>query len=171
MWLYRQSYCRTFKNAGHRVIVIDRIPRPHTLAGIDEFIQSDFSSEESLVALHLIDPDVIIHCAATSLVGPSVNNLAEYYANNVIASAKLINTWKVLPKRPVFMFSSSAAVYGNNGDCLEGQLMSPINPYGSTKAVIEQMLDDYVKAYSGLEAISFRYFNAAGAWPDTFDLG
>jgi len=75
-------------------------------------------------------------------------------------------------KRPVVMFSSSASVYGEPEQLpiSEQSAIQPISPYGSTKAMTERILSDYARAY-GLSSIVFRYFNAAGAMPGTYDLG
>ena len=83
-----------------------------------------------------------------------------------------MNLVKNLDKKPVVMFSSSASVYGEP-DCLpikEYDEVKPLSPYGSTKATCELILRDYSRAY-GIDTVCFRYFNAAGAMPGTYDLG
>lgn len=164
---------RAFKyaNADNRVFVIDRVKRDHTLVGLDGWFISDFADDDGLATIVDLNPDVIVHCAGTSLVGPSIENPGEYYDNNIAKTVKLLNVLKGLEKIPVFMFSSSASVYGEP-DAIpihESAAKRPISPYGNTKLITEIMLGDYT-AY-GLDSVVFRYFNAAGAMPMTADLG
>jgi UDP-glucose 4-epimerase len=83
-----------------------------------------------------------------------------------------LNFIKDLPKLPIILFSSSAAVYGNPDTIPipENHKLNPISPYGNTKLIIELLLKDYQTAY-GINSACFRYFNAAGAWINEFDLG
>jgi UDP-glucose 4-epimerase len=96
----------------------------------------------------------------------------EYYDNNISKTIRLLNFVKDFTKKPLIMFSSSASVYGEP-DCLpikEYDDIRPISPYGNTKAMTETILRDYWGAYA-VPSMCFRYFNAAGAMPDTADLG
>lgn len=163
---------RAFKNNGDEVHIIDRVRRDHTLKGIDGYYIGDFASEASMSMIYNLEPDVIVHCAGTSLVGPSMTNPAEYYENNIVKTIAMLNIVKNMPKKPVILFSSSASVYGIPGTWPidEGEDIKPISPYGNTKAITETILSDYSQAY-GIHSISFRYFNAAGAEPINFDLG
>lgn len=108
----------------------------------------------------------VMHFASFIQVGESVLDPQKYYANNVAATLQLLN---VMLKHQVnyFIFSSSAAVYGWPETLLidESHSLKPINPYGHSKRMVEQILDDYAKAY-GLRYAALRYFNAAGADPD-----
>jgi UDP-glucose 4-epimerase len=163
---------RAFKENGDQVFVIDRVQRDHTLKDIDGFFIGDVVSDASLSTIFDLAPDVIVHCAGTSLVGPSMTDPAEYYENNVVKTIALMNLVKNLDKKPIIMFSSSASVYGEP-DCLpikEYDEVKPLSPYGSTKATCELVLQDYGRAY-GINTVCFRYFNAAGAMPVTHDLG
>lgn len=154
-----------------KMVVVDRVRRGHTLVGVDWYIMADFADDRTLQDIVGLKPDVIVHCAGTSLVGPSIKNPAEYYDNNVLKTIKLLNALKDMEKSPVLMFSSSASVYGEaNVPAFESDLVNPISPYGKTKSMTEQMLADYQSAY-GLPSVCFRYFNAAGAMPGTADLG
>lgn len=167
---------RAFKYADpdNRVHIIDRVKRDHTLKDMDGYLIEDFANEVSLSTIYDLAPDVIVHCAGTSLVGPSMNNPADYYENNVIKTLALLDLVKNMPKKPTIMFSSSASVYGTPTaeqlPLTEAEPRDPISPYGSTKAITEMMLKDYGTAY-GINSICFRYFNAAGAMPVTADLG
>jgi len=163
---------RAFKMNGDEVYIIDRVKREHTLKDIDGYFIGDFISDASLATIYDVAPDIIVHCAGTSLVGPSMTNPAEYYENNVVKTVGLMNLVKNLDKKPIIMFSSSASVYGEP-DCLpikEYDEVKPLSPYGSTKATCELILQDYSRAY-GIDTVCFRYFNAAGAMPGTYDLG
>ncbi len=165
---------RAFKqdDERNRVIVIDKVSRSHTLKDIDGFQKADFASDPALSFMLLEEPDVIVHCAGTSLVGPSVTDPAEYYDNNISKTIKMLNVVKNMSKKPLIMFSSSASVYGIPDDfpINEDSTVQPISPYGNTKAITETILKDYARAYK-INSVVFRYFNAAGAMPVTHDLG
>lgn len=162
---------RAFKQAGDQVFIIDRVHREHTLKGIDGFLIDDFASDAGLSTIYDMSPDVIVHCAGTSLVGPSMTNPAEYYENNIVKTIAMLDLIKNMPVRPAIMFSSSASVYGEPETLPipETSRIQPISPYGSTKAMGELLLRDYGNAY-GFDSVVFRYFNAAGAHIDA-DLG
>lgn len=155
------------ENTDYKVLIIDRAASdmPHTHWTADEIVDADIDSGVSRASLLRIRPVAIIHCAGTSLVGPSIQNPGEYYNNNVIKSIKLMDFMRENHLNNL-IFSSSASVYGESfaSICSEAQAMKPINPYGSTKAIIEQVMEDYGRAY-GLNNMRFRYFNAAGADP------
>lgn len=160
---------KAFVQAGATVMIIDRVHRPHTLAGIDQFYELDFV--DSLGVIREYQPHVIVHCAGTSLVGPSVLDPAEYYDNNIAKTIKLLNFVRDFKQKPLIMFSSSASVYGEpeSVPIAESAKTNPISPYGNTKLMTESILQDYYTAY-GITSICFRYFNAAGA-ALTHDLG
>jgi UDP-glucose 4-epimerase len=163
---------RAFKENGDQVLIIDRVRREHTLKGIDGYYIGDFSDDDSLATLVDFNPDIVVHCAGTSLVGPSMSNPSEYYNNNISKTIKMMDVIKDLDHKPIIMFSSSASVYGEP-DVLplkEYDEIKPISPYGNTKAAGEMILKDYGNAY-GIDVMCFRYFNAAGAVPVTHDLG
>jgi len=163
---------RAFKQNGDQVLIIDRVLRLHTLKDIDGYHIGDFADDSSLAAIYNFNPDVIVHCAGTSLVGPSMDDPGVYYDNNIAKTIKLLNWVKDFTKKPLIMFSSSAAVYGEpeSMPITESARKQPISPYGNTKLITETILRDYWGAYA-LPSLCFRYFNAAGAMPDTADLG
>lgn len=107
--------------------------------------------------------DSVMHFAASSLVGESVKDPIKYYENNVLACINLI---RAMTKNKVnkFIFSSTAAVYGEPKriPIKEDDALNPANPYGSSKLMIEEILEDTSKAYD-FSYIALRYFNAAGA--------
>jgi UDP-glucose 4-epimerase len=163
---------RAFKQNGDQVFVIDRVLREHCLKGIDYFKIGDYADPPMLSEIRKWGPDIVVHCAGTSLVGPSMTNPADYYDNNVAKTVKLLNYVISFGKTPLIMFSSSAAVYGEPSavPCNENSKIDPVSPYGNTKAIIETILKDYDLAYN-VPSVIFRYFNAAGAEPYHFDLG
>jgi UDP-glucose 4-epimerase len=107
-----------------------------------------------------------MHFASFIQVGESVQNPGMYYQNNV---ANTLNLLDVMVKHEVkhFIFSSTAAIFGEPQSVPldETHPKNPINPYGLSKWMIEQILADYASAY-GLHSICLRYFNAAGADPE-----
>ena len=155
-------------NSGHDVVVLDNLSTGfRELAKYGELVVGDLADESLLEDLFSkYQFDGVMHFAAASLVGESMVNPAKYYRNNV---SNTINLLDAMIKHEVkcFVFSSSAAVYGEpNSDLIdEEHAKDPINPYGSTKLMIERILSDYASAY-GLNSISLRYFNACGADPE-----
>jgi len=155
------------KDAGHVVYGIDRRDPPKHLLGVcDGYLFQDFASDVALSWIIQKQPDAIIHCAGTSLVGPSVRDPSEYYNNNVAKTLKLLDVVRRSLPRCKFIFSSSAATYGEPVmlPITEVDPPAPISPYGESKLMIDMMLESYHRAY-GLNYVSFRYFNACGADP------
>ena len=163
---------RAFKQNGDEVLIIDRVRREHTLKDIDGYFIADFADDSSLATIYDYQPDVIVHCAGTSLVGPSMSDPGEYYDNNISKTIRLLNFVKNFDKKPLILFSSSSSVYGQPDKLpiTEYTRKNPISPYGNTKSMTEEILKDYWGAYA-LPSMCFRYFNAAGAMPGTADLG
>lgn len=152
-------------DAGHSVLAIDRSLELNSLRDCGaKWLTADFAGEVALDMIRTFQADAIIHCAGTSLVGPSVVNPAEYYDNNFVRTKLLCDFLVKLQKRPRLIFSSSAAVYGNPImiPCQEVDPTEPISPYGESKLMIEWMLEAYHRAY-GLDYVAFRYFNVCGA--------
>jgi UDP-glucose 4-epimerase len=153
-------------DAGHDVLAIDRaMPSGHLIPVPCQWHTGDFASELGLDAIKRFCPDAIIHCAGTSLVGPSLFNPEEYYDNNFVKTKILLDYLvKNHDKQVRFIFSSSAATYGNPimTPVQEIDPTEPISPYGQSKLMIDWMLQSYRQAY-GLDFVSFRYFNACGA--------
>jgi len=114
--------------------------------------------------------EAVMHFAAFCYVGESVTEPAKYYRNNV---ANTLNLLEAMVEKNVnnFIFSSSCATYGEpiETPITEQHPQNPINPYGRTKLMVEQILGDFKNAY-GLESVCLRYFNAAGA-DDDGELG
>lgn len=150
----------------HEVTVLDNLTKGHRRAVPEEahFVQCDLMDEERL--RHVLRErtiEAVIHMAASSLVGESVQNPREYYRNNVVASLALVNAMCDSGVRNI-VFSSTAAVYGEPAKqpIEETDPTAPTNPYGETKLAFQRGLDWYSKPY-GLKYTALRYFNAAGA--------
>jgi UDP-glucose 4-epimerase len=155
------------KDAGHTVVGIDRRPlQNHQKGLLDSFVLADFDSDTAFKKLLTVRPDAIVHCAGSSLVGPSIKNPSEYYFNNVAKTLQLISLIRQAMPQTRFIFSSSAATYGEPVmvPCDEVDPAEPVSPYGQSKLMIDMMLESYRRAY-GLDYVSFRYFNACGADP------
>jgi UDP-glucose 4-epimerase len=115
--------------------------------------------------------EAVLHFAAYAYVGESVSDPAKYYRNNLGDTLTLLEAL-VASERPLpIVFSSTCATYGppQQVPMTEEHPQAPINPYGQSKLMVEQLLKDFGRAY-GLPSVIFRYFNAAGADPDA-DLG
>ena len=109
--------------------------------------------------------DIVIHFAASAYVGESITNPSKYYNNNVKNTLSLLDSMLLNNVRNI-LFSSTCSTYGNNNEILfEDSPQVPVNPYGKSKLMTEQIILDYEKAY-GLNHVFLRYFNAAGADPD-----
>jgi UDP-glucose 4-epimerase len=155
------------KDAGNEVYGIDRREPPKHLRGVcDKFLYQDFASDVALSYIINKQPDAVIHCAGTSLVGPSMQDPAEYYNNNVAKTLRLLDIIRKSLPRCRVIFSSSAATYGEPmvSACYESDSCTPLSPYGESKLMIDMMLESYHRAYN-LNYVSFRYFNACGADP------
>ena len=153
---------------GSTVIVLDDLSagyRDAVLDGIELVVGSaaDAGLLNNLFCRHHFD--AVLHFASFIQVGESVIEPAKYYANNVTATLTLLDAMRAASVMR-FIFSSTAAVYGDPVyvPIDEAHLKSPINPYGRSKWMVEQMLEDFDRAY-GLKSVCLRYFNAAGADP------
>jgi UDP-glucose 4-epimerase len=164
--------CRALQREGHEVMVIDDLSTGHRKATGEFPLLVASLLEPALIdkAMVRFRPDVVFHFAALSVVSESVVDPISYYRNNVTGTVCLLESMRRHDVDRI-VFSSSAAVYGLPSSQVvdEMQPMLPINPYGTTKMVVERLLDEAARAY-GLRAVSLRYFNAAGADPDG-DLG
>jgi len=155
------------KDAGHEVYGIDRKELPVHLREVPNgFLYQDFASDVALAWIIAKQPNAIIHCAGTSLVGPSMTDPSEYYNNNVVKTLRLLDIVKQSMPRCRFVFSSSAATYGEPImlPVHEVDPAEPVSPYGQSKLMVDMMLESYHRAYD-LDYVSFRYFNACGADP------
>jgi UDP-glucose 4-epimerase len=153
------------KDQGVTVIGIDIRPLPQHLQSVpDRFYQEDFASKHGLERILEHRPTAVIHCAGTSLVGPSMSDPESYYRNNFVKTKSLADYVVKYAPGTRIVFSSSAAVYGEPimTPCQESDPPLPVSPYGESKLMTEMMLAAYHRAY-GLDYVAFRYFNACGA--------
>ncbi|MBX3719670.1 MAG: UDP-glucose 4-epimerase GalE [Parachlamydiales bacterium] len=157
--------CKALRQAGYLPIAYDNLSNGHR-----EQVQwgplevGDVSDREMLKeVIARYRPIAVIHLAALKSVGESVKDPAKYYFNNVYGSLVLLDTLKEMGIHNV-IFSSTASVYGipDTPVITENNAVQPINTYGHTKAMVEQIMKDFDKAY-GIHFISLRFFNAAGA--------
>ena len=166
------------QNNGYNVVIIDNLSnsRADVVDNIEKvsgvrpaFEKLDCLDYEGLDALFVKYPRIkgIIHFAASKAVGESVQKPLMYYRNNLVS---LINLLELMPKHGVegIIFSSSCTVYGQP-DILPVTEEAPIktaeSPYGNTKQINEEIVQDYVKSGAPVNAILLRYFNPIGAHP------
>ncbi len=153
--------------AGYRVTVLDDLSKGHreaVLAG--RLVVGGLGDAALLDRLFAADaPAAVMHFAAFIEVGESVRDPARYYRNNFAATQVLLDALRAHGV-DAFIFSSTAAIFGEPEAVPidEDHPKRPINPYGRSKWMVEQLLEDYDQAY-GLRAVALRYFNAAGADP------
>jgi len=155
------------------VVVLDNLQTGHRLAVMKEatFYEGDLRDEvvlDNVFSNHTIDS--VIHFAADSLVGVSVEKPLEYYDNNVYGALCLLKKMEQYNVKHI-VFSSTAATYGEpeSVPIKETEMTAPTNPYGETKLAIEKMLKWCANAY-GMTYVVLRYFNVAGAHPSV-DIG
>lgn len=159
---------RALMSQGHTVIVYDNLTKGHK-SSVPEgvpLVKGDTGDREKLgkvFADYAID--AVVHFAAFSLVGESATQPSIYYHNNVLNTLVLLDTMLQYNIKK-FVFSSTAAVYGEPTQIpiTEECIKAPTNVYGTSKLMVEKILESYDRAY-GLNYISLRYFNAAGAHP------
>ncbi len=154
---------------GFEVVIIDNLSRGHIESvpkGVP-FEKVDLLEYNLLVsAIKKYAIDAVIHFAAFTYVGESVEDPGMYYRNNVVGSFNLINSVKENNVKK-FVFSSTCSIYGNpvNIPISESEPANPINPYARTKYMIEEILRDYDTSHE-MKHIALRYFNAAGCSDD-----
>lgn len=158
---------KLLQETNHEFIVFDNLSTGH----------DDAVPQKKLIIADLSDPekinccfennaiDTVMHFASSIAAGESVVDPAKYYRNNVVNTINLLDAMRKNCVNKI-IFSSTAAVYG---DPIETPISihhprNPVNPYGKSKAMVEQIIEDYSAAY-GLQYIFLRYFNAAGADP------
>ena len=150
---------------GYKTVVFDNLSRGHReFVKWGKFFKGDLADKKLLEAcFKKYRIKAVMHFSAFAYVGESVEEPAKYYNNNVVNTLNLL---EIMRKHNVkhFIFSSSAATYGEpvKIPITEKHSQNPINPYGRTKKIIEDILNDYSNAY-GLKYIALRFFNAAGA--------
>ena len=156
---------RQLINSKSDVVILDDLSTGHRrLVHDGEFVQGNLGDVELLKRLFTqYSFDAVMHFAAFSQVGESMQQPLRYYRNNLAATIALIETMVDYGIKR-FVFSSTAAVYGEPLEIpiTESHPCLPTNPYGNTKLAVEKLLADCDVAY-GLKSMVLRYFNAAGA--------
>ena len=157
------AICIELKRRGFTVIALDKVKRPYLEKYFDKFYHCDFLNLVTRDMTEWLGLDAIIHCAGTSLVGPSFEQPLQYYTNNVAKTLSLLE-WLHYHKSPTHvLFSSSASVYKTSHLALrETDTLNPLSPYAKSKRMIEVALQDIAAAH-GFKSTVFRYFNACGA--------
>ena len=166
--------CVELLNAGHEIVIVDNFvnSKPEALDAIRKITGKDFAFVEADLrdrdAVNKIFDDnaidAVIHFAGLKAVGESVQKPLEYYDNNLYGFIVLAEAMKAHGVK-MFVFSSSATVYGMNNPVpfKEGMPTSATNPYGYTKVMIEQMLMDIARTDPEWRVVLLRYFNPIGA--------
>ena len=160
------AVCHGLARLGHNLIVIDNLLYGHkeALPREADLRVGDLLDRELLALLfEQNEIDAVLHFAAYTYVGESVENPQKYFSNNLLGALNLVEQMVEHNVKKI-VFSSSAAVYGEPKKIPipEETPLNPQNPYGETKVMIEKFLKWYDRAY-GIKYVSLRYFNAAGA--------
>lgn len=166
--------CVELLQAGHKVVVVDNLCRSHA-AALDRvsqitampvpFVKADVRDSAAMNSVFAeYDIGAVLHFAGLKAVGESVTEPLAYYDNNVGGALRLL---EVMAEHGVksFVFSSSATVYGGNAASPIGEeaACAPFNPYGRTKRMVEEVLEDLAASDPQWHAALLRYFNPVGA--------
>jgi UDP-glucose 4-epimerase len=159
------------QQAGYGVVVLDNLVYGHQDL-VEEVLKTELivgdTSDRSLLDQIFATRDIaaVMHFAAYAYVGESVTDPAKYYHNNVVGTLTLLEAMLAATVK-TFVFSSTCATYGlpQVVPIAENHPQHPINPYGTSKLMVERMLADFSTAYD-FKSVYFRYFNAAGADPE-----
>lgn len=160
--------CKTLARAGHKPVTFDNLSTGHRNAvKWGPLEKGDLLNQADLERVFTTYKfDAVMHFAARSLVGESIEKPGLYLRNNVTGTLNLLDAMRHAGINRL-VFSSTAAVYGQPQytPIDEQHPTWPINPYGLSKRMAEQIIEEYCRAF-GLRAASLRYFNAAGADAD-----
>ena len=150
---------------GHKVVVIDDLTTGNLVDSRATFIKASIFDKQALQKA-LTDIDIVLHCAAKSLVEESVSNPKIYSQVNFEGTKVLLETMSRTGVNKI-IFSSTAAVYGDAKvqPILEESITNPVNPYGKSKFAAEQVISEFCN--KGIAAIIFRYFNVAGSYKNS----
>jgi UDP-glucose 4-epimerase len=154
--------------SNQQVVTLDNLSNGHRdMVKYGEFVKGDIADSELLDKLFSANHfDVVMHFASNIDVAESALDPSKYYKNNFSNTLNLMDAM-VRHQVKFFIFSSTAAIFGEPEytPIDEKHPKNPINPYGKSKLMVEEALEDYEQAY-GLQSVCLRYFNAAGADPD-----
>jgi UDP-arabinose 4-epimerase len=157
--------CKALSQAGYQPVIFDNL-----LQGHEQAVQwgpleiGDVADRPRLdEVFERYRPSAVMHFAAFACVGESVRDPGKYYRNNVGGTLSLVEAMLAHGVHKL-VFSSTCATYGDpeRVPITEDEPQSPINPYGWSKLMVEQVLSDFERAH-GLRSVMLRYFNAAGA--------
>jgi UDP-glucose 4-epimerase len=157
------------KELGVFCIGVDNGERTYSDLVVDHAVALEVSNK--IVTDYVLKYDIthIFHFAASAAIADSVTNPALYYWNNLGETAKFLGNLHQAGWKGKFIFSSTAAVYGDRGSfASENDEKFPCNPYGHSKLMCEQAIDD-ICYRAGIDSVIFRYFNVAGAYNDAGD--
>lgn len=161
-------FCKTAKKCGYDVVVFDNLSTGRReFVKWGDFVEGDLHDYDLLVkTFKKYNPIAVVHFAGSIEVGESVVNPYKYYDNNVVSTLTLLKAMNECNIKNIIV-SSTAAIFGmpNVGIINENTPKLPINPYGASKLMVEQILEDFQKAY-GINYTALRYFNASGADPE-----
>ena len=159
---------------GHQPVVVDDFSNstPTSIDRLEELTGQPFDCVEAdvcqfqdlLPVFHIHQPDAVIHCAGLKAVGESCEQPLHYYEKNILGAVNVLKAMDQFKTRHI-IFSSSATVYGAP-DYLpfdETHRLSPENPYGRTKLIIEHLIQDWAATGDARSAVLLRYFNPIGA--------
>lgn len=160
--------CKTLAQQGYEPVTFDNLSTGwRDAVKFGPFEQCDLCDLEQVrAAFAKFDPVAVMHFAAFSQVGESMQDPAKYWRNNVLGSLNLIQATVEADVRQ-FVFSSTCATYGDHDNVVldENCPQEPINAYGASKRAVEEILEN-LRHSAGLQSVVFRYFNVAGADPD-----
>src|SRR6266404_1375485 len=153
-------------NEGHEVAILDNLSEGHR-AAVDQrahFLEAHLADRDGIAqAMAEVKPDAVMHFAASALVGESMRDPSKYFRNNVANGLNLLDAMVATDVKRL-IFSSTCATFGppERVPIDETLPQQPINPYGESKLAFEKILRWYGEIH-GLQFVSLRYFNAAGA--------
>jgi UDP-arabinose 4-epimerase len=159
---------KALTQAGYTPVTVDNLGRGFAHAvkwgPLEQGDILDRAFLDAVIARH--KPEAVLHFAAFAYVGESVTDPGLYYRNNVVGSLTLLEAMRDAGI-PRIVFSSTCATYGTpvRLPLVEDHPQAPINPYGTSKLMVERLLDDFGAAH-GIRAAALRYFNACGADPE-----
>lgn len=153
--------CTILKESGFNVINLDRVKRQ--LDGVTQY-PFDIDNHQVKGLIDVVKPEAVVHLAANHSVPESITDPAGTYYNNVANSVSLLKQCVDAGVKHV-VFSSSSSVYGNSDYLLNSEIdpTDPLTPYGRSKLMIENVLEDFSNAYD-FSYTALRYFNAAGSY-------
>lgn len=158
---------RWLRERGRPVVVLDDLSSGHADAVLGAPLVVGDMADSALLAdtLRRHQVGAVLHFASLIQVGESIAQPGRYYENNIAKTISLLNAL-VAENVKKLVFSSTAAIFqASDAPLAEQDTQAPLNPYGRSKWLLEQLLPDYERAH-GLRSVCLRYFNAAGAHPD-----